>query len=405
MRYKWCLEVRFMNRTNSMILAAVMLFASLCAQFAAGADLCTSAVDPYDIVSEKARFYASAGKDNELSATEFAAIQIGPTGFRRKFDKWSEMLKFDRDGNKSLDWLEAGAYRFEMRKMVLAGYDANKDGKLGGPERQSACKALASGKIRFPVKRSAPPPPSPHRPKDHKKPNHKPPSGKPDKHHDTRSRESAQAADKEARLREARRRHEEHQARRDIEKFDSNKDGRLDKKENAERDKYNTESQKRQYEGKKRYSELLKKYDRNGDGRLDDGEKAAAKESYRQEAMKRAAAAREASKKKIEEYHRRKEVEKYDKNKDGRLDEEESAALNEARAEQKRRKEEFYRKYDSNRDGKISSEEKNVYLQELKKRKEDQDRDKRKGKKDKGKKDPSKRKPPKSPKKHSRKDR
>jgi len=392
-----------MNKTNLMILAATMFFASVCSQFATGADLCSGAVDPYDIVSEKARFYTAAGKDNELSATEFAAIQIGPTGFRRKFDKWSEMLKFDTDGNKSLDWMEAGTYRYAMRKMVLDGYDANKDGKLGGTERQSACKALASGKIRFPVKRSTPPPPSAHRPKDHKKPTHKPSNAKPDKHHDARSRESDQTADKEARLREAKRRHEEHQARRDIEKFDRNKDGRLDEKETAERNRYNAESQKRQAEGKKRYSELLKKYDKNGNGRLDDGEKAAAKESYRQEALKRAAAAREASKKKLEEHRRRKEIEKYDKNKDGRLDEEESAALNESLAEQKKRKEEFYKKYDSNRDGKISSEEKNVYLQELKKRKENKERDK--SKKDKGKKNPSKRKPSKPHKKHSKKDR
>jgi len=403
-----------MNRANLMILAAAMFVASPCAQFASGADLCTGTVDPYDIVSEKGRFYASAGRDNELTADEFNATKSGPGTFRRSFDRWSEMLKFDKDANKSLDWMEAGAYRYATRRMVLAAYDANKDGKLGGTERQSACKALASGRIRFPVKRSTPhPPPPKHYPgKDHRKSSHRPPGGKPDKHHNARSSEASKAAHKQARLREIQKRRDEYQAKRDIAKFDRNKDGRLDERETAERDKYNAESHKRQAEGKKRYSELLKKYDRNGDGRLDDGEKKAAKESYRREALKRAAAAREASKKKIEEYRRRKEIEKYDKNKDGMLDAEESAALNEHRAEQKSRKEKFYKKYDSNGDGKISSEEKNVYLQELKKQKDRKDQDKKdKGKrkdKVKGKdkrKDPAKSKPSKSRKKHSRKDR
>jgi len=142
--------MRFANITILIALSAVMPGVST--NLHAAEDLCAGAIDPYDMAAEKTRFYTAAGKDNELSATEFAAIKIGPIGFRHKFDKWSEMLKFDSDGNKSLDWLEAGAYRLAMRKKVLDAFDANLDGKLTGSERESASKTLAMGKIRFDAK-------------------------------------------------------------------------------------------------------------------------------------------------------------------------------------------------------------------------------------------------------------
>ena len=386
-----------MNRTNLMILLAAMLVVSVGTQFAAGADLCAGAVDPYDIVSEKGRFYATAGRDNELTAAEFNATRSAAGTFRRSFDRWSEMLKFDRDGNKSLDWLEADTYRYALRKMVLATYDANTDGKLGGPERQAACKALASGRVRFAVKRSAPPPQPPkHHPESRKKKSHKPSSSKSDKRRDARSSDAARAAHKEAQLREAQKRRQEYQARRDLAKFDRNKDGRLDEKDIAERDRYNAESQKRQAEIKKRHDDLMRKYDKDGDGRLSGEEKAAAKAAYRQEAMKRSAAAKEAGKKKMEEYRRRKEVSKFDRNKDGRLDEEESAALNKYRAERKRRKDEYLKKYDTNGDGQVSVEERTRYRQQLEKQKKE---------KAKHKKDAAKHRKDKSHKKLSRKER
>lgn len=57
-------------------------------------------------------------------------------------------------------------------------------------------------------------------------------------------------------------------------------------------------------EGKKKIEEfMLKKYDKNGDGKLDDEEKAAMKKD------------------------REEQVKKYDKNGDGKLDEEERAAM------------------------------------------------------------------------------
>jgi Ca2+-binding EF-hand superfamily protein len=400
-----------MNRTNLMTLAAVMLVASACAQFAAGADLCTGAVDPYDVVSEKGRFYAVAGRDNELTAEEFNATKSAPGTFRRSFDRWSEMLKFDRDGNKSMDWLEADTYRYAMRKMVLASYDTNTDGKLGGPERQTACKALASGRIRFPVKRSTPPPPPPkyrpesHKRTSHKEPSRKPPSSKSDRRHDSGPNDAERKARQEAQLREAQKKREEfeakrkeYEAKRDLAKFDKNKDGGLDGNEAAERDKYNSEKQARMAESKKRHDDMMRKYDKNGNGRIDDNEKAAVKEAMRQESAKRAAEAKEASKKKMEEYRARREVQKFDKNKDGRLDEAESTALNEYRAKRKILMDEYLKKYDTNGDGQVSIEEKTRYRQQLEKQKRETV---------KRKKDPARPKPPKSKskKKQSRKDR
>ena len=400
----------------------IMLVVIACAQFAAGGDTCTGAVDPYDIVSEKGRFYAAAGRDNELSATEFGANKISTTSFRRSFDRWSEMLKFDKDANKSLDWVEAGAYRYTMRQMVLTAYDANRDGKLTGDERTAACKAVGSGKIRFATKPAPPPLRLPHKDsKDHKGSSHKgstyKSSRKPDKHHDSKSSDAARAAQKAAQLREIQKKRDEYQAKRDVIKFDKNRNGKLDGNEIAERDKYNAEAKKRMSEGKKRYSEFLKKYDKNGDGKISDSEREAHKTALREESAKRAAAAKEANRKKFEEKQRKKEEAKFDKNKDGRLDGAELAELRKHRddharrlQESKDRKAEFFAKYDSNRDGKISPDEKKAYLQQLKADREARDSDKHKDRvKDKGnskgKKNPGKSKPPKIKKKRSKKDR
>lgn len=54
-----------------------------------------------------------------------------------------------------------------------------------------------------------------------------------------------------------------------LEKFDKNKDGKLDAEEKAAMKKENEEHRK----------EMLKKFDKNGDGKLDETERAAAKEA------------------------------------------------------------------------------------------------------------------------------
>lgn len=61
-----------------------------------------------------------------------------------------------------------------------------------------------------------------------------------------------------------------------LEKFDTNKDGKLD----------DTEKAAAQAAREARKAEMLKKYDANGDGKLDDTEKAAAKAEWKKDHKK-----------------------------------------------------------------------------------------------------------------------
>jgi hypothetical protein len=116
------------------------------------ADLCKDAIDPYRPSVQKSRFFQAAGADNELSEKEFNANRSKPKGFARPFDSWKAMAGFDKDRNKSIDWMEADAYRYSLRKRVLAAYDANGDRKLTGAERIKANTDLARGRIASPPK-------------------------------------------------------------------------------------------------------------------------------------------------------------------------------------------------------------------------------------------------------------
>ena len=115
-------------------------------------DLCKDAIDPYRPAIQKSRFFQAAGADNELTATEFNANKAKPNGFVRRFDSWKAIASFDKDRNKSIDWIEADAYRYDLRKRVLAAYDTNADGKLSGDERTKANTDLARGRIPSPPK-------------------------------------------------------------------------------------------------------------------------------------------------------------------------------------------------------------------------------------------------------------
>jgi len=111
------------------------------------ADALTNAVDPYDMTDQKIKFFKAVGNDNELDEKEFLANQKAGGGLVLPFEKWATALAFDANKNGSLDWFEFDAYRQAMRKVVLAAYDKNKDGKLTGNERIAALKALADGKV------------------------------------------------------------------------------------------------------------------------------------------------------------------------------------------------------------------------------------------------------------------
>jgi len=112
-----------------------------------GADLCRYLIDPYEWIRQKQRFFQAAGPDNILTSKEFTANKAKTGGFARPFDSWTTMSKFDKDRSKSIDWIEAEAYRRDLRKRLLAAFDANSDGRLTGNERAAANKALASGRV------------------------------------------------------------------------------------------------------------------------------------------------------------------------------------------------------------------------------------------------------------------
>lgn len=106
-----------------------------------------NAVDPYVPTAERARFFRAAGKDNELTAEEFAADRKRTSPFVRKFDHWPMLIRFDKDRNKTIDWFEADRYRRQVRAMVLEAFDTKKDRRLTGKERAAANKALSSEKF------------------------------------------------------------------------------------------------------------------------------------------------------------------------------------------------------------------------------------------------------------------
>jgi len=110
-------------------------------------DMCTGAIDPYLGGAERMRFFIAAGVDNELDAGEFAANASKARSFVRKFDRFEAMLAFDKNRNKTIDWFEADSYRRSVRARVLAAFDKNGNGRLGGAERAAANLALAAGRI------------------------------------------------------------------------------------------------------------------------------------------------------------------------------------------------------------------------------------------------------------------
>ena len=112
--------------------------------------LCLGAVDPFDRATQKTGFFAIAGKDGELTGEEFrdaSEKEASTKAFLRSFDTFAALLRFDKDKNSKIDWVEAQAYRLDLRKRVMAAFDANKDSRLKGPEREAANRALAGGRF------------------------------------------------------------------------------------------------------------------------------------------------------------------------------------------------------------------------------------------------------------------
>ena len=112
-------------------------------------DLCPGAIDPYDAAGERARFFSAAGADSEMDEKEFRADRRRPASkrFIRPFDRWGRLKGFDKNGNRTVDWFEAEAYRKHIRRRVLAAFDTNRDGRLTGKERTAANRSLRRGRF------------------------------------------------------------------------------------------------------------------------------------------------------------------------------------------------------------------------------------------------------------------
>lgn len=288
------------------------------------------AVDPFYPHKERGRFFTATGPDSELSADEFAAARGKKDSFVRVFDRFEAMGRFDRDSNKTIDWFEAKAYREDIRKRVLAAFDANKDGKLTDAERDKANRLLASGKV--PAAKSGD------------------------------SELLGRTEDWEKRRAEV------------IAKYDANKDGKLtgeerraawndirkqwatkafDADNNGELDEQEAAAMKKaEAEGKAIYdrwrSDWVKKYDADGDGELSEEESKVAREKVAAEFRK------------LGENWRS----KWDADGDGELSDEERKVMRESvrtRAEQLRKE------IDADGDGRITGQETQAFWSKLKK--------------------------------------
>ena len=365
-----------MKRFIAAILVAALFGGVALAADAAksSADLCKGVVDPYDSVAQKSLFFKAAGKDNELDEKEFEADKAAGKGFVASFEKWATIVAFDKDGKKLIDWLEADEYRRDLRRRVLSAHDTSKDGKLAGDERTAANKALAAGKFAT-VRRRRSGRDSrgsywdrPETIKEYDK--------NKDGKLDEKEQEVARAA---------------FRARMDLRRYDTNNDGKLDEKETAARDK--------------RRKEFLDRFDKNKNGQIDEDERGAIGEYYRNRrydtnndgkldeaetaARDKANADREKARKEMYEkfdknkngridedersgigdwFRERRELQTYDKNKDGKLDEAETAERDKGRAEREKQRAEARKQFDKDGDGKLNEAEERAYRESFRSR-------------------------------------
>ncbi|HHH76551.1 MAG TPA: hypothetical protein ENL03_05965, partial [Phycisphaerae bacterium] len=129
----------------AVVLAATIIFASPARS--AESDLATGALNPYDQAQEKNLFLIAAGADNELTEKEFSANRETEKPFARKFDSFRAMLKYDKNKNTKISWMEADAYRTALGDEALAVFDKDKSGKIDAVERKALIALLESGKL------------------------------------------------------------------------------------------------------------------------------------------------------------------------------------------------------------------------------------------------------------------
>ncbi|MCC5827856.1 MAG: EF-hand domain-containing protein [Phycisphaeraceae bacterium] len=110
-------------------------------------DLLPNHIDPFNINMVRPAFLRAAGMDMELNRQEFEAAQQASAGVVFSYDRWEDLLRFDANGNGTIDWFEFQAYRTDVRGRVIAAFDENGDGRLTGQERIAANRALAAGRL------------------------------------------------------------------------------------------------------------------------------------------------------------------------------------------------------------------------------------------------------------------
>jgi Ca2+-binding EF-hand superfamily protein len=131
-----------------------------------------------------------------------------------------------------------------------------------------------------------------------------------------------------------------------LEKYDTNKNGQLDPDEKAA---FESDREARR-------EEFIKRFDTDGDGKLSEAEKEAAREQF--PGMGKGGHGRHGR-----EMHERM-IEKYDANKNGQLDPEEREV---ARRDREARRAEFMKRFDTDGDGKLSESEREAMREEMRK--------------------------------------
>jgi len=234
----------------------------------------------FNPAAERIKFLKAAGVDGELTKAEFTADQGKAGGFVRKTDTWTAISKYDKANpkkNGTIDWFEAAAYRRSatIKSATVTILGTTDPATPGGrnPRGGDRGRGGPGGRGGF--------------------------------------RPSEEA----------------------LEKFDANKNGRLD------RDEMGAYFRQR----------MIDRYDTSGDGKIDDNERAAARAAWE----KRRAEQREQM------YIRR-----FDKNGDGKLTTDAEKAAYAAQleedktrdAERQKRRAEFMEKYDLDKSGNIDTD-------------------------------------------------
>lgn len=324
-------------------------------------DLCKGCISPYNPSAERQRFFAAAGVDNELTSGEAEADRRRDKPFVRPFDRWEAMAKFDKNGSRTLDWFEADAYRRDVKKRVLGAFDANKDGRLAGPERDKANRALAAGKIPAAaptgsVRVAAVPAGGSGGERGE--------GGEPvvmsssgngvvvqQRRMNMRYREEFDADkdgelsddERQAMMEHYRARAAEARRRRQLQRYDKNGDGQLDADETAAMEAERAERRRRVEE---RRREFMSRWDQDGDGELNDAERNNMRDHFRQQAAE----------------WRSQWTARWDADGDGELSEEENRVARQRMGEAMQRARE---EMDGDGDGNVSREERQAWFADL----------------------------------------